>query len=68
MPRMRTRSITSFSWFVVPAQIDDPQKKRAHKEFLHWMLGPGQNQAAALGYVSTSPEVLLREQHMLERF
>lgn len=60
--------IASFSWFVVPAQIDDPQKKRALKEFLHWMLGPGQNQAAALGYVSISPEVLLREQHMLERF
>ena len=60
--------IASFSWFVVPAQIDDPQKKRALKEFMHWMLGPGQNQAAALGYVSISPEVLLREQHMLERF
>jgi len=60
--------IASFSWFVVPAQIDDPQKKRALKEFLQWMLGPGQNQAAALGYVSISPEVLLREQHMLERF
>jgi phosphate transport system substrate-binding protein len=60
--------IASFSWFVVPAQIDDPQKKRALKEFLQWMLGPGQNQAAALGYVSISPEVLLREQQMLERF
>ena len=60
--------IASYTWFVVPAQVDDPQKKRALKEFLHWMLGPGQNQAAALGYVSIAPEVLLREQHMLERF
>jgi phosphate transport system substrate-binding protein len=60
--------VASFSWFVVPAQIDDPEKKRALKEFLQWMLGPGQNQAAALGYVSISSDVLLREQHMLDRF
>ena len=60
--------IASFTWFVVPAQIADSQKKTALKEFLQWMLGPGQNQAAALGYVSIAPEVLLREQRMLERF
>ncbi len=60
--------LASFSWFVVPAQIDDPEKKKALKEFLQWMLGPGQNQAAALGYVSISSDVLLREQHMLDRF
>ena len=60
--------VASFTWFVVPAQIDDSQKKSAMKEFLQWMLGPGQNQAAALGYVSIAPEVLLREQRMLERF
>lgn len=60
--------VASFTWFVVPAQIEDSQKKNALKEFLQWMLGPGQNQAAALGYVSIAPEVLLREQRMLERF
>ena len=60
--------MASFSWFVVPAHIADPQKKNALKEFLQWMLGPGQNQAAALGYVSIAPEVLLSEQRMLEKF
>jgi phosphate transport system substrate-binding protein len=60
--------VASFSWFVVPARVDDPEKKKALKEFLQWMLGPGQNQAAALGYVSISSDVLLREQHMLDRF
>ncbi len=60
--------IASFSWFVVPAQIGDPGKKRAIKELLEWMLGPGQNQAAALGYVSVAPEVLVREQRTLEKF
>jgi phosphate ABC transporter phosphate-binding protein len=67
-PGVDAYPIASFTWFVVPARIDDPQKKRAIKEFLQWMLGPGQNQAAALGYVSIAPDVLLREQHMLERF
>jgi phosphate ABC transporter phosphate-binding protein len=60
--------IASFSWFVAPARIEDADKKKALREFLQWMLGPGQNQAAALGYVSIAPDVLLREQHMLERF
>lgn len=60
--------IASFSWFVVPAQIADAGKKRAVKELLEWMLGPGQNQAAAMGYVSVAPEVLMREQRMLEKF
>jgi phosphate transport system substrate-binding protein len=60
--------IAAFSWFVVPAQVDDPDKKRATKEFLQWMLGPGEHQAAALGYVSIAPEVLLREEQMLERY
>ncbi len=60
--------LASLTWFVVPAEIGDPRKKKALKEFLQWMVGPGQNQAAALGYVSIAPEVLLREQHMLDRF
>jgi phosphate transport system substrate-binding protein len=60
--------VASFSWFVVPAQVNDPVKKKELKEFLQWMLGPGQNQAAALGYVSISSDVLLREQRMLDRF
>lgn len=60
--------IASFSWFVVPARIDDPAKKRAIRELLEWMLGPGQNQAAALGYVSVAPEVLVREQRLLAKF
>jgi phosphate transport system substrate-binding protein len=60
--------VAAFSWFVVPAQVNDVDKKRALKEFLQWMLGAGEHQAAALGYVSIAPEVLLREQQMLERY
>jgi len=60
--------VAAFSWFVVPAQVNDADKKRALKEFLQWMLGAGERQAAALGYVSIAPEVLLREQRMLDRY
>ena len=60
--------VAAFSWFVVPAQVADADKKRALKEFLQWMLSAGEHQAAALGYVSIAPEVLLREQQMLDRY
>jgi phosphate transport system substrate-binding protein len=60
--------VAGFSWFVVPAQVNDADKKRALKEFLQWMLGAGERQAAALGYVSIAPEVLLREQRMLDKW
>jgi phosphate transport system substrate-binding protein len=60
--------VSSFTWFVVPAQVADPDKKRALKEFLQWMLSAGEHQAAALGYVSIAPEVLLREQQILDRY
>jgi phosphate transport system substrate-binding protein len=58
----------AFTWFVVPARVADADKKRALKEFLQWMLGAGQHQAAALGYVSIAPEVLVRERQMLDRY
>jgi phosphate transport system substrate-binding protein len=60
--------VAAFSWFVVPAQIADADKKWALKQFLQWMLGAGERQAAALGYVSIAPEVLIREQQMLDRY
>ncbi len=60
--------VAAFSWFMVPAQVNDADKKRALREFLQWMLSAGEHQAAALGYVSIAPEVLLREQQMLDKY
>jgi len=60
--------VAALSWFVVPAQSADPDKKRALKEFLQWMLSAGERQAAALGYVSIAPQIMLREQQMLDRY
>lgn len=53
--------ITSFSWIVVPVEIGDESKRNAIAGFLNWMLGPGQRQAAALGYLPLPQEVVARE-------
>jgi len=53
--------IASFTWFVLPERISDDSKGAAMKGFLNWMLGPGQTQAAALGYVALPQDVLKRE-------
>jgi phosphate transport system substrate-binding protein len=51
--------IASFTWFVVPAHMANDSKRIAMAEFLKWMLGPGQRQAAALGYLPL-PEAIVR--------
>ncbi len=53
--------ISSFTWLVVPSHISDPTKRDAIVRFLHWMLGPGQTQAAALGYLSLPKDLVMRE-------
>lgn len=60
--------IASFSWFIVPAKMEDAAKRDSMKKLLTWILGPGQNQAAALGYVAMPKSLLEREQRMLESF
>jgi ABC-type phosphate transport system substrate-binding protein len=52
----------------VPARIDDPDKKKSIQESLRWALGPGQKQAAALGYVSIPQALLARELRALDDF
>jgi phosphate transport system substrate-binding protein len=44
--------ISSFTWLVTPAHISDERKRGALIAFLKWVLGPGQTQAATLGYLS----------------
>jgi len=53
--------ICSFTWIVVRAQIADSAKRSAISGFLQWMLGPGQRQAAAFGYVALPQELLKKE-------
>jgi phosphate ABC transporter phosphate-binding protein len=54
--------IASFTWFVVPAHIADDARRNATTAFLRWMLGPGQRQAAALGYLSLPRDLVTKEE------
>jgi len=59
--------IATFTWLVVPARIADAATRNAITAFLNWMLGPGQRQAAALGYLALPKELVAREQAAIAR-
>ena len=59
--------IASFTWLVAPAHIADDAKRKAITTFLRWMLGPGQRQAAALGYVGLPREIVDKEGEAIAR-
>lgn len=54
--------IASFTWFVIPAHVPAGDKRNALTGFLNWMLGPGQTQAAALGYLPLPKEIVSKAQ------
>jgi phosphate transport system substrate-binding protein len=53
--------ICSFTYLLIPAKIDDPAKKKAIMDFLHWMLVEGQNDAEGLSYAKLPKDVVGRE-------
>jgi phosphate transport system substrate-binding protein len=53
--------IASFTWLLIPSQIQDAQKRTALVSFLKWMLADGQKDCAALGYAPLPKEVVARE-------
>ena len=57
--------ICSFTWLMLPARITDETKRIAIIGFLNWMLGPGQKQAAALGYLPLPRDLIDREKTAL---
>jgi phosphate ABC transporter phosphate-binding protein len=59
--------IASFTWLVIPAHIEDGTKRNAIAGFLKWMLGPGQRQAAALGYLALPKDVVSKEEQAVVR-
>lgn len=58
--------IASFTWFVFPAHFSDAGKRSALMAFFRWALGPGQTQAAALGYLQLPADVVRRARAKLE--
>jgi phosphate transport system substrate-binding protein len=61
-PGVGAYPIASFTWLVVPAHIAGEGKRNAITGFLKWMLGPGQTQAAALGYLALPKDLVKREE------
>jgi phosphate transport system substrate-binding protein len=53
--------ICTFTYMLIPSKIDDPAKKKALKDFLHWMLIDGQNDAEGLSYAKLPKDVVARE-------
>lgn len=66
-PEENAYPITSFSWLIVPAHIAQAARREAIVGFLKWMLGPGQRQAAALGYIALPPDIITREEIALSK-
>jgi phosphate transport system substrate-binding protein len=59
--------IASFTWLVIPTHIADEGKRDAIAAFLRWMLGPGQTQAAALGYLALPDDLVAKEEKAIAR-
>jgi phosphate transport system substrate-binding protein len=66
-PEAGAYPISSYSWLVVPTEIRDAGKRAAMTGFLNWMLGPGQAQAAALGYLALPKDLVARERAAIEK-
>jgi phosphate transport system substrate-binding protein len=54
--------ISSFTWLLIPAQIQDAAKKAAIKDFLGWMMTSGQQLCEGLAYAKLPKEVIAKEQ------
>jgi phosphate transport system substrate-binding protein len=54
--------ISSFTWLLIPGQIQDAAKKTAIKDFLGWMLTSGQQDCEPLAYAKLPKEVVAKEE------
>ena len=57
--------ISSFTWLLIPAQIQDAGKREAIKGFLNWMLADGQNDCEALAYSKLPAAVVTKEKKQI---
>ena len=54
--------ISSFTWLLVPAKIQDATKRQVIKDFLAWMMTDGQKSTEALAYAQLPKQVVAKEQ------
>lgn len=53
--------ISSFTWLLIPINPTDANKGKVLKDFLFWMLGPGQSMTEALSYAPLPKQVVEME-------
>ncbi|MGC2331835.1 MAG: phosphate ABC transporter substrate-binding protein PstS, partial [Candidatus Acidiferrales bacterium] len=53
--------ISSFTWLLIPSEIQDPAKRDAIKAFLKWMMTEGQTYNQALSYAELPKPVVAKE-------
>lgn len=57
--------ISSFTWLLIPSQIQDRAKRDAIKGFLNWMLTDGQNYNESLSYAKLPAAVVAKEKKQI---
>jgi phosphate transport system substrate-binding protein len=66
-PGKNAYPIASFTWLLIPSKIQDAAKGKVIKDFLHWMLGPGQSYTEALTYAQLPTQVVAKEVKAISR-
>jgi phosphate transport system substrate-binding protein len=64
-PGKEAYPIASFTWLLIPAQIQDAGKRDAIKAFLNWMLTDGQNDCEPLAYSKLPAAVVAKEKKQI---
>jgi len=59
--------ISSFTWLLIPAKIQDGAKRDAIKGFLKWMVTDGQGYAEQLSYAKLPKEVVEKEKKAIDK-
>jgi phosphate transport system substrate-binding protein len=59
--------IASFTWLLIPSKIQDPEKQKAIKDFVKWMLGPGQTMTETLTYAQLPKSVVAQEEKAISK-
>jgi phosphate transport system substrate-binding protein len=60
-PGPKVYPVSSFTWLLIPAQIQDAAKRDAIKNFLKWMLSDGQKFNEGLSYAQLPKDVIAKE-------
>jgi len=64
-PGKNAYAIASFTWLLIPSEIQDAKKREVLVGFLRWMLTEGQKHAAPLAYAPLPKEVVDKEMKAL---